>query len=164
MQCKETCHQFGSSHGPAVPRTPRASPPATLAAGSGLAPFWPLLFWPVGGRRWASGTPNRPHSPPSRSGCPKGGSEFKYYPRPDRLWGHPKGPLGAPEPHLSGPILPCINPERGNISFWPPDARAPQRAKTKGAKMAPNLNQRRGWPGDMPGGPWEPRGPWDEPN
>ena len=38
----------------------------------------------------------------------KGGSEKKYGPRPNRLWGHPKGPFGTPEPHLSSPVLPWI--------------------------------------------------------
>ena len=92
------------------------------------------LNGPVGGRRRARGTPNRHHSPPS--GCPKGGSEFKYRPQPNWLWGHPKGPLGTSELHLSGPILPCIRPERGNPLFWPPDARAPQQAKKKGRNGA----------------------------
>ena len=41
---------------------------------------------------------------------PKGGSEKKYRPRPNRLWGRPKGPFGTPEPHLSGPVLPWIPP------------------------------------------------------
>ena len=40
----------------------------------------------------------------------KRGSEKKYRPRPNRLWSHPKGPFGTPEPNLSGPILPLIPP------------------------------------------------------
>ena len=43
-------------------------------------------------------------------------------------------PSGTPEPHLSGPILPCIHPERGNLLFWPLDAHTPQRAPQKGRK------------------------------
>ena len=34
---------------PAVPRAPRASPPAIPVAGSGLAPFRHFFFWPAGG-------------------------------------------------------------------------------------------------------------------
>ena len=56
-------------------------------------PYWPR-FCPMG-------FSNSPHSP-------KGGSEKKYRARPNRLWGHPKGPFGTPEPHLSGPVLPWI--------------------------------------------------------
>ena len=70
---------------------------------------------------------------------------------------------GGPEPHLSGPILPCICPERGKLLFWPLDACSPQRAKKKwqnGAKPEPAT----GMGGGMPEGPWEPRGPWAEPN
>ena len=37
---------------------------------------------------------------------PKSGSEKKYRPRPNRLWGHSKGHSGAPEPHLTGPYSP----------------------------------------------------------
>ena len=48
----------------------------------------------------------------------KRGSEKKYRPRPNRLWGHPKGPFGTPEPHLSGPVLPWIPPERRKPLVW----------------------------------------------
>ena len=72
---------------------------------------------PFESRQRASCTPNCPHSPPR--GCPKGGSEFKYRSRPNRLWGHPKGTLGAPGPRLSGPVLPWIRPERRKPLFWP---------------------------------------------
>ena len=50
--------------------------------------------------------------------------------------------MGAPGPHLCGPLLPCIRHERGNPLFWPLGARVPQQAKEPSAKMAPNLNQR----------------------
>ena len=53
-----------------------------------------------------------------------------------RLWGHSKGQLGAPEPHLSGPIPPQIRPERGNPLFWPLGTGTPQRAKKKGRNGA----------------------------
>ena len=88
-------------------------------------PYWPR-FCPMG-------FSNSPHSP-------KGGSEKKYRARPNRLWGHSKGRLGAPEPHLSGPIPPRIRPERGKPLFWPLGAGTPQRAKKKwrnGAKPEP---------------------------
>ena len=65
---------------------------------------------------------------------PKGGSEKKYRARPNRLWGHSKGRLGAPEPHLSGPIPPRIRPERGKPLLWPLGAGTPQQAKKKVAK------------------------------
>ena len=67
-------------------------------------PYWPR-FCPMG-------FSNSPHSP-------KGGSEKKYRARPNRLWGHSKGRLGAPEPHLSDSILPWIRPERRKPLFWP---------------------------------------------
>ena len=51
----------------------------------------------------------------------------------------------------------------GKSLFWPLGAGIPQQAKTKVAKKAPNLNQRRGWLGGIPKGAWEPRGPWAEP-
>ena len=40
----------------------------------------------------------------------------------------------------------------------------PPVGQKKKAEMAPNLNQRQGWPGQMPKGPGEPRGPGAEPN
>ena len=83
--------------------------------------------------------------------------------RPNHLWGHPKCSLGGPGPHLSGPILLWCRPGRGKPLFWPLGAGIPQQAKTKVAKKAPNLNQRRGWLGGIPKGAWEPRGPWAEP-
>ena len=58
---------------------------------------------------------------------------------------------------------PASRPVRGSPLFWPLGTGTPQRAKKKAA-MAPNLNQRRGWPGRMTEGPWEPRGPWVKPN
>ena len=88
-------------------------------------PYWPR-FCPMG-------FSNSPHSP-------KGGSEKKYRARPNRLWGHPKGPLGGHEPHLSSPILPRFRPERRKSLFWPLGAGTPQRAKKKwrnGAKLEP---------------------------
>ena len=98
----------------------------------------------------------QPHSP-------NGGSEIKYRARPNRLWGHPKDPLGGPGPHLSSSILPRFRPERRKSLFWPTGAGTPLWAKKKNAKKAPNPNQRRGWPGGMPKGPWGPRGPRAEP-
>ena len=89
----------------------------------------------IGGPSGASPRPPTKSAPNGRfDPQPAGGSEFKYRPRPNRIWGHSKGPLGGPEPHLSGPILPCIRPERGKPLFWSLDARAPQRAKKKVAK------------------------------
>ena len=98
-------------------------------------PYWPR-FCPMG-------FSNSPHSP-------KGGSEKKYRARPNRLWGHSKGRLGAPEPHLSGPIPPRIRPERRKPLFWPLGAGTPQRAKKKVATLARNRTPRRGWPGRSP--------------
>ena len=98
----------------------------------------------------------QPHSP-------NGGSEIKYRARPNRLWGHPKGPLGGPGPHLSSPILPRFRPERRKSLFWPSGAGTPPVGQKKSAKKAAKPNQRRGWPGGMPKGPWGPRGPWAEP-
>ena len=72
--------------------------------------------------------------------------------RPNHLWGHPKCSLGGPGPHLSGPILLRCRPGRGKPLFWPLGAGIPQQAKTKVAKKAPNLNQRRGWLGGYPRG------------
>ena len=83
--------------------------------------------------------------------------------RPNHLWGHPKCSLGGPGPQLSGPILLWYRPGRGKPLFWPLGAVIPQQAKTKVAKKAPNLNQRRGWLGGIPKGAWEPRGAWAEP-
>ena len=40
------------------------------------------------------------------------GIQEKYYPRPNRLWDHSKGPLVGPEPRLTGHTLPWIRPER----------------------------------------------------
>ena len=112
-------------------------------------PYWPR-FCPMGFL-------NSPHSP-------KGGPEKKYCARPNQLRGRSKGRLGPPEPHLSGPAPPRIRPERGNPLLWPLVTGTPQRAKKKSGEMAPNLNQRRGWPEGMPEGAWEPREPWDQPN
>ena len=83
--------------------------------------------------------------------------------RPNHLWGHPKCSLGGPGPQPSGPIPLWYRPGRENPLFWPLGAGIPQQAKTKVAKKAPNLNQRRGWLGGIPKGAWEPRGPWAEP-
>ena len=99
----------------------------------------------IGGPSGASPHPPPPLPPKSAPNGrfdpqPAGGSEFKYCPRPNRLWGHSKGPLGGPEPHISGPIFPCIRPERGKPLFWPLDVRAPQRVKKmwrNGAKPEP---------------------------
>ena len=49
---------------------------------------------------------------------------------------------------------PCFGP-------W---TRVPRSEQKKSGEMAPNLNRRRGWPGGMPEGPWEPRGAWAELN
>ena len=98
----------------------------------------------------------QPHSP-------NGGSEIKYRARPNRLWGHPKGPLGGPGPHLSSPILPRFRPERRKSLFWPSGAGTPPVGQKKSAKKAPNPNQRRGWPEGMLKWPWAPLGPWAEP-
>ena len=38
--------------------------------------------------------------------------------RPNRLWGHPEGPFGTPERHLSGSVLPWIPPERRKPLLW----------------------------------------------
>ena len=57
---------------------------------------------------------------------PKRGVRIQVSPSTKPARGHPKGPLGTTEPHLSGPILTCICPERQKSLFWPPDARAPQ--------------------------------------
>ena len=75
----------------------------------------------------------QPHSP-------NGGSEIKYRARPNRLWGHPKGPLGGPGPHLSSPMLPWFRPERWKSLFWPSGAGTPlwaQKKCQKGAKPEP---------------------------
>ena len=70
------------------------------------------------------------------------------------------GPLNRtfPAPYSPTSALsvetPCFGP-------W---TRVPRSEQKKSGEMAPNLNQRRGWPGGMPEGPWEPRGPWAEPN
>ena len=88
----------------------------------------------------------QPHSP-------NGGSEIKYRARPNRLWGHPKGPLGGPGPHLSSPILPRFRPERRKSLFWPLGAGTPPVGQKKRAKKVAKPNQRRGWPGGYPRGP-----------
>ena len=48
----------------------------------------------------------------------------------------------------------CFGPLGQSVSF---------RRRYPAKKKVSNLNQRRGWPGGMPKGPWEPRGPWAEP-
>ena len=88
-------------------------------------PYWPR-FCPMG-------FSNIPHSP-------KGGSEKKYRARPNRLWGHSKGRLGAPEPHLSGPIPPgsalsVENPCFGPWAQVPPSG--PKKKWRNGAKPEP---------------------------
>ena len=93
----------------------------------------------------------------------KRGVRIQVSPSTKPAMGHPKGSLGAPGPHLSGPVLPCIRPGRGRPSLGAPGRACPA-AGQKRAKMAPNLNQRWGWPRGKSEGPWEPRGSWDEPN
>ena len=90
----------------------------------------------------------QPHSP-------NGGSEIKYRARPNRLWGHPKGPLGGPGPHLSSPILPRFRPERRKSLFWPLGAGTPPVGQKKERKrwLSPTSD------GDGRGGC--PRGPGD---
>ena len=90
----------------------------------------------------------QPHSP-------NGGSKIKYRARPNRLWGHPKGPFGGPGPHLSSPILPRFRPERRKSLFWPLGAGTPLWAKEKVRKrrLSPTSD------GDGRGGC--PRGPGD---
>ena len=73
----------------------------------------------------------QPHSP-------NGGSEFKCHARPNRLWGHPKDPLGGPGPHLSSPILPWFLPERRKSLFWPSGADIHPVGQKKGAKKGPS--------------------------
>ena len=48
-QQKPSSIRLGQCMAPAVPRAPRASPPAIPVAGSGLAPFRHFFFWPAGG-------------------------------------------------------------------------------------------------------------------
>ena len=72
---------------------------------------------------WPSGASPRPPTKSVPNGRfdpqPAGGSEFKYRPRPNGLWGHSKGPLGGPEPHISGPILPSIRSHVFlGLRFW----------------------------------------------
>ena len=90
----------------------------------------------------------QPHSP-------NGGSKIKYRARPNRLWGHPKGPLGGPGPHLSSPILPWFRPERRKSLFWPSGAGTPPvgQKKVRKRRLSPTSD------GDGRGGC--PRGPGD---
>ena len=110
-------------------------------------PYWPR-FCPMGFL-------NSPHSP-------KGGSEKSIaldhtgYGAIRRVdW----GPLNHtfPAPYPPGSALSVENPCFGPWVQVPPSG-----PKKKVAKW--RLNQRRGWPGGMPKGPWEPRGPWNQPN
>ena len=70
---------------------------------------------------------------------------------------------GALDRTFPAPYSPGSALSVGNHCFGPQVQVPPLWAKKKSAKKAAKPNQRRGWPGGMPKGPWGPRGPRAEP-
>ena len=73
-----------------------------------------------------------------------------------------KAHWGALDRTFPAPYSPGSTLSVGNHCFGPQAQVTPLWAK-KSVKKVSKLNQRQGWPGGMPKGPWGPRGPWPEP-